>query len=479
MRSPNLRFSARASERLICAWALLDDRWLDDLDVLLLREHFEDDRFGALYAAIVATKARGLRATPDTLETWAENSGAWTLEDLFKLQGEGRNGSISEFASAVRHVVRNSNGRLLLQTLADADAHIIDNPDEDPAVLFTTIEGMLRSTILSGVAPTQTVGDLGDGYIEEFLSGGADGIRTGLTDFDARHGSFQGGELILIMGEPGSGKTTMAANLARRFSRRTQGGALGLVGHFASYEMGRSQIMPRMWSAVSFETTGIAPFEYRDLRKEGRGGVTAETIRACQAALKQEYPTLAIDVTAAQTVDELEASVRRTKRDLGGLDYIVVDYLQRMRPGNPKEDRHLQVGSIGAALKGLAQRHNVPVFALCTINRQNQQRADKRPQRSDLRESGALEYEADVIVGVHRPAREMELELRAIALDSDKPNAEYWELEDKIAACRHQLELLTLKARQGEEGTDYAHIDLPHDIIRNGGNPRPSRWGRQ
>lgn len=479
MRNPAAPFIARAAERQVCAWALQNHKWLDDSLGTLRVEHFEDSRLAALYGQIIAMRAKGMLAKPDTLESWASTREDWSVDDLFALLAEGRTGSLVEFDANIRAIVKASDGRTIMATLDDARAHVIESSEDEPAVIASRIEGLFRSALLSSGTKAAPVAQLGASYLKTLQSNAAAGFRTGFAELDARHGSFIPGELIILAGETASGKTTVATNLARRWASDEFVDADGqfislngrpLRGHFASYEMGEAQIIPRMWSAISYAEPDIRAFEYTSLRRADHD-VTDETLAACQRVLTERYSTLLIDVTPAQTLADLEASVRETKRTLGGIDFIVVDYLQRMR-SNAKTDRHLQIAEITSGLKDMAQRYGAVVVALAQINRQNQQRHDKRPQRSDMRESASIEHDADVILANYRPARELELELRAAAASDETSDVEYFQLEARVERERHSLEMLTLKARQGPEGVDHLHVNLAYDTIRDGAKPK-------
>ena len=230
------------------------------------------------------------------------------------------------------------------------------------------------------------------------------GIATGLRDLDIKMGGLQPSDLIIVAGRPGMGKTALATNIAYNIARAHRAevqadGTMksvngGIVGFF-SCEMSAEQLATRILA----EQTSIASSTIR------RGGITEnefEKIRDYSIELEQSLP-LYVDETGGLSISQLTARARRLKRQKG-LDLIVVDYIQLLQGSGKRgnDNRVQEVTEITTSLKALAKELNVPVIALSQLSRQVESRDDKRPQLSDLRESGSIEQDADVVMFVYR-----------------------------------------------------------------------------
>jgi replicative DNA helicase len=215
------------------------------------------------------------------------------------------------------------------------------------------------------------------------------GIATGFRDFDNKTGGLRGGDLVIIAGRPSMGKTTLAINMAENVAldSTTRGSVLVF-----SMEMPSEQLMTRMLSSV-----GGVPLH--DIRS---GRISDEDwIRITGATSQLAEARIFIDESAGLTPTELRARARRVKRE-HGLDMVVVDYLQLMQVSGTKENRATEISEISRGLKALAKELNVPVIALSQLNRSVEQRESKKPVMSDLRESGAIEQDADMILFIYR-----------------------------------------------------------------------------
>ncbi len=224
----------------------------------------------------------------------------------------------------------------------------------------------------------------------EHASGRGDqmvGVPTGFTELDEMTNGLHPGQLILIAARPALGKSTLALDFARAASITH-----GLPSVFFSLEMGRSEIAMRLLSAES----NIF------LQKLRKGDVRAEdwTTLASTRGRIADAP-LYIDDSPNMTLVEIRAKCRRLKQQVG-LRLIVIDYLQLMTSGKKVESRQQEVSEFSRALKLLAKELQVPVIALSQLNRGPEQRVDKKPQIADLRESGSLEQDADMVILLHR-----------------------------------------------------------------------------
>ncbi|MFC6488760.1 replicative DNA helicase [Nitratireductor sp. GCM10026969] len=273
------------------------------------------------------------------------------------------------------------------------------------------------------------------------------GIATGLRDLDRRMGGLQPSDLVILAGRPGMGKTSLATNIAFNIAnayepaqqadgsfKAANGGVVG----FFSLEMSSEQLATRIIS----EQTEIPSSKIR------RGEITEadfEKLVGC-AQMMQKIP-LFIDQTGGISIAQLAARARRLKRQRG-LDVIVIDYVQLMQGTSARaaQNRVQEITEITTGLKALAKELGVPIIALSQLSRQVESRDDKRPQLSDLRESGSIEQDADVVLFVYR--EEYYLNNR-----EPKPGSEEhlkWEAE--MNEARGKAEVIIAKQRHGPTG---------------------------
>jgi replicative DNA helicase len=245
---------------------------------------------------------------------------------------------------------------------------------------------------------------------------GMRGLPTGFADFDRLTGGLRGGDLLIVAGRPSMGKTTLAINMAENVAvdPRVKGSVLVF-----SMEMPSEQLMTRMLSSV-----GGVPMQ--NIRS---GRITDdEWVRMTSASSQLADSRIFIDESPGLSPTELRARARRIKRE-HGLDLVVVDYLQLMQVQGSKENRATEISEISRGLKALAKELSVPVIALSQLNRAVEQRENKKPVMSDLRESGAIEQDADMILFIYRE-----------------------EVYDKNTPRKGQADIELVKHRNGEPG---------------------------
>ena len=273
------------------------------------------------------------------------------------------------------------------------------------------------------------------------------GIATGLRDLDAKMGGLQSSDLIIVAGRPGMGKTALATNIAYNIakahraevqadgSNKTVNG--GIVGFF-SCEMSAEQLATRILS----EQTSIASSMIR------RGGINQQEFdRIRDYTIELEHLPLFVDETGGLAIAQLTARARRLKRQRG-LDVLVVDYIQLLQGSSKRSDNRVQeLTEITTSLKALAKELNIPVIALSQLSRQVENRDDKRPQLSDLRESGSIEQDADVVLFVFR-------EEYYLQNKEPKPGtAEHQTWQTDMEQVEGKAEVIIGKQRHGPTGT--------------------------
>jgi replicative DNA helicase len=294
--------------------------------------------------------------------------------------------------------------------------------------------------------------------------GGLAGISTGLIDMDKKLGGLHPSDLLILAGRPSMGKTSLATNIAFNIAKAHKRGRLpdgtegavegGVVGFF-SLEMSAEQLAARILS----EASEVPSEQIR------RGDMTeAEFRRFVEAAKALEACPLYIDDTPALPISQVAARARRLKRT-HGLDVLIIDYLQLLK-GTSKDNRVQEVSEITQGLKAIAKELNIPVVALSQLSRAVESRDDKRPQLSDLRESGSIEQDADVVMFVFREEYYREREKPG---DHELEKMAQWQA--LMESVHGKAEVIIGKQRHGPIGT--VELSFEGRFTRFGNLARP------
>jgi replicative DNA helicase len=336
----------------------------------------------------------------------------------------------------IRIVKDKSLLRRLMGICSAAIAKAADQSQEAISVLDETESQLLevsQSGLNQGLQPLDIIIRDYFGSIDNLYKQGREvtGLPTYFTDFDRMTSGLQKGELIIIAARPSMGKTALAINIAENAAIRGN----AIVAIF-SLEMSKASLVRRMLASQA----GV------DQRKLQQGFFGREEHEKLQSALGLLVDSrIYIDDSAGGSLAEMRAKARRLKQNAGSLDLVIVDYLQLMSatiPGVKKgyENRVQEVSAISRGLKAMAKELQVPVVALSQLSRSNEKRDDKRPMLSDLRESGSIEQDADVVVFIHREAY-------------------YNRDEDQSAEEKAKSEIIIAKQRNGPTGTVQMHFD--------------------
>jgi replicative DNA helicase len=437
---------------------------LDRVEDLVKPDHFFDPVHREIFRKAASRIAQGLATDATTLKNFvAEMSGLKDLggaEYLVKLQ-------LSAIAtSAARDYAQLIHDLAVRRALIDLGASISDRArsmreDVPPDAQIVEAEQDLFKLASTGTtnrgfqsflaALHEAVQTANAAHNRQ---GKLAGLSTGLTDMDRMLGGLHKSDLLILAGRPSMGKTSLATNIAFNVARawkegRREDGTLGTVDGgvvgFFSLEMSSSQLAQRVLSEAA-----EIPSEL--IRK---GDLTEEEFRRyLRAAGELEHCPLYIDDTPALPISQLAARARRLKRSQKGLDLLIVDYLQLVRPATAKDSRVNEVSEITQGLKAIAKELDIPVIALSQLSRQVESREDKRPQLSDLRESGSIEQDADVVMFVYRGEYYKERE---------KPGEDNLEAMTKwqqdMEALHGKAEVIIGKQRHGPVGS----IELSFD----------------
>jgi replicative DNA helicase len=281
------------------------------------------------------------------------------------------------------------------------------------------------------------------------------GLATGLDDVDRMMGGLQQSDLIILAGRPGMGKTSLATNIAYNVAKAWSG-ELGADGHMKTVNGGIVAFFSLEMSAEQLATRIIAEQTEIPSSKIRRGAITeADFERIKDVSIELQSLPFFVDETGGISVAQLAARARRLKRQRG-LDLLVIDYLQLLTGSSRRanDGRVHEITEITTSLKALAKELNVPILALSQLSRQVESRDDKRPQLSDLRESGSIEQDADVVLFVFR--EEYYHQMRKPSESNSEKFAEWLAEMDKHHG---RAELIIGKQRHGPTGTVELQFD--------------------
>ncbi|MDZ4366778.1 MAG: replicative DNA helicase [Afipia sp.] len=283
--------------------------------------------------------------------------------------------------------------------------------------------------------------------------GNLSGLASGLREMDTKMGGLQPSDLIVLAGRPAMGKTALATNIAFNIARAWRGevqadGQMksvdgGIVGFF-SLEMSAEQLATRILA----ERTGISSSSIR------RGGISeADFDKIRDHSIEMQNLPFYVDDSGGLSISQLTARARRLKRQKG-LDLLIIDYIQLLSGSGRRSDNRVQeITEITTGLKALAKELSVPIIALSQLSRQVESRDDKRPQLSDLRESGSIEQDADVVLFVYRE----EYYLQSKEPRPGTPEHEKWQLD--MSLVHGKAEVIIGKQRHGPTGTINLQFD--------------------
>lgn len=455
------------AEMALIGALLANNKQYDRVGDFLLPEHFADPANARIYAACGKLIERGQLASPVTLKNFFEQDG--DLEEIGGNQYLARlAGSVPMVGGAVdygREIHHCHLRRELIdlgdEMIAAAFDHDLDRPapaqiEQAEERLFSLAE---RGDVDGGfrefkLALVDAIDMAQSAYKRD---GKLVGMPTGFTDIDRLLGGLHPSDLIIVAGRPSMGKTAFATNIAYhaasslRYEADDDGKEVeqrDFVGFF-SLEMSAEQLATRILS----EQTEVRSDAIR------RGDIKAEQFeRIFQASQKLQSLPLFIDDTPALTVSALRTRARRLKRQ-HGLSLIVVDYLQLLQSsfGRRPENRVQEVSDVTRSLKALAKDLNVPVVALSQLSRAVEQREDKRPQLADLRESGSIEQDADVVMFLYR--EEYYLDRENKEKKEHETDERYLKRMERLDSSRNKADVIIAKQRHGPIGAARLYFD--------------------
>jgi replicative DNA helicase len=453
------------AEQALLGALLANNEVYNRVSEFLRAEHFADALHGRIYEAIGKLVLRGQIANPVTLKNLFDQDGA--LSEIGGAQ------YLVQLAQAVVTVINAEDyGRAIFdlylrrQLIGVGEDIVNDSFAYDPDI--TAIDQIERSEMrLFNLAEGGQV-EGGPKKFDAVLKSALDmaenaykrdshitGVTTGLRDLDRKLGGMQPSDLVILAGRPSMGKTALATNIgfnAAEAVKDAESGTRNKVAFF-SLEMSAEQLAHRIMA----DKSGISSDRIR------RGDVKQDDfLKIVEAAQIMTSVQFFIDDTPALTVPALRTRARRLKRQFG-LDMIIVDYLQLMRSASPKaqENRVQEISEITRGLKAVAKELNVPVIALSQLSRAVENREDKRPQLADLRESGSIEQDADVVMFVYREQYYHERAEPKQRTDesTDKFQERMARWQEHGERVHNTAEVIIAKQRHGPVGTLELYFD--------------------
>jgi len=436
------------AEQAVIASILVSNDIYDEITSILDSQKFFDPIHVKLYETIETLISKGLLANPITLKNHFENN-----EGLKELGGQEYLIKITKFSTSVKQAIDYANivqemhvRRELIKISQSVLDEVSTNSDvgtSGETIIQNTEKSLFdlaerghfnQSFMKFDSALKQTIDMAKSAYQSEE---GLVGVPTGLTELDSRLGGLHKQDLVIIAGRPSMGKTALATNIAFHAAKNIEKKGSKSTIAFFSLEMSSEQLSTRILSEQS-------RIRSNDIR---RGKVSEKEFEQFIETSKNisELP-LYIDETPAITIAAISNRSRRIKR-LFGLELIVVDYIQLMKSSGKKEYNRVQeISEITQGLKALAKELNVPVLALSQLSRAVEHRDDKKPQLADLRESGSIEQDADIVMFVFR---------ESYYLQNKEPTVgsiEHAEWQTKMNEISHLADIMISKQRHGPTG---------------------------
>ena len=437
---------------------LVDNRAYEKIGDLLRPEHFFVPVHMRIFEAISQFIDRGQTASPVTLKSYFEKD-----VDLVELGGGAY---LAELAASIISVI---NARDYAQTIYESfmrrelvglGEDIVNEAHEHKleSAAMDTVE-MAESKLFSLAESGEVKGgftSLRDSVLVSIeiaerafkTQGHVTGVTTGLRDMDKQLGGLHPSDLLILAGRPSMGKTALATNIAFNTAKAyaQSGGKEGARVGFFSLEMSADQLATRILSDCA-NISGHS-IKQGDIRQD-------DFQKFVKASQELSQVPLHIDDTPALTIGAVRTRARRLKRQ-HGLDFLIIDYLQLLRGTGSRQseaNRVQEVSEITRGLKAIAKELNIPVLALSQLSRAVEQREDKRPMLSDLRESGSIEQDADVVMFVYRE------EYYLSRTEPDVGTEKHMQWQEKCERALNVGECIIAKARHGPIGSIRMHFD--------------------
>ncbi len=439
------------AEQSVIGSILFSNDIFDEINTIINSKNFYDPMHQRIFGAIEKLIYGGMLANPITLKNYFEN-------ETDKINIPEYLVKITKFSSSSRQAIEYSKiiyDLFVKRELIKISENIIDSAkiseidnngkkiieDSEKALFDLAEKGSFSTSLVKfDEALRMTIDMASNAYKNEE---GIVGVPTGLRDLDDKLGGLHKSDLVIIAGRPSMGKTALATNIAFNASRKIQNDGKKTTVAFFSLEMSSEQLSTRILAEQSRITSN-------DIR---RGRISEDQFDKFIETSKDisELP-LYIDETPAISIAALSNRARRIKR-LYGLEMIVIDYIQLMTATSRKDGRVQEISEITQGLKALAKELAVPVLALSQLSRAVEQRDNNKPQLADLRESGSIEQDADVVMFVYREAYYLERK------EPRPATVEYAEWQAKMSEVSNVAEIIVGKQRHGPTGNIFLEFE--------------------
>ncbi len=464
----NNNFSNIEAEIALIGCILWDNRNYEKVSEFLHEDHFVDENNQIIYKTIKSLLEKNILVSPVTLKNYLSDNNIDNIKYLNQIkdstpstQNTYNYGKLiydlhvrRNLIGIAHNIIQDSNAKT-----EDSDGQSLIEEAENELYLLSQTGNPDRKYVDFGTALKNAVDIISEAYKRD---GKIAGVPTGFRDLDKKLGGLHKSDLIIIAGRPSMGKTALGTNIAFNCAIKYQeekdeynnikvvdGGKVA----FFSLEMSSEQLATRILaerSKISGDKMRKAEFSKDDFNK------------IAKTSSELEQLSLIIDDNPVLTIPALRARARRLKR-LHKINLIIIDYLQLMSSSqNKRNDGRVQeISEITRGLKSIAKELNIPIIALSQLSRQVEQREDKRPQLSDLRESGTIEQDSDVVMFIYRESYYLErmMPIRKPEEDDIKYNermSRWQELTDK---SYNKAEIIVAKQRHGPIGTIRMHFD--------------------
>lgn len=437
------------AEALLCGALMVTNSLIDSIADNLSADDFSDPFFGHLFGLIVREHSLGRSPNPITLKPYVDASGYSALCDLTGNMAS-RSGATSVAAKGAAEQIRNlGRSRRLVEGLREAIAAASEKPlAEAASIAEDAIAASADIDAGKSLTAAECVSRVIDG-----LNDNKPGIRSGIGSLDATMGEIRKSDLTILGGRPGMGKSAVASSYALGAASRGHGTL------FVSLEMNLEALGERMIADLCFDSSIQIPY----------GAITAKRVSAEQgremarAADRIRDLPLVLEHSGGMTVGKIGRLVKKHKRRMEArgqkLELVIVDYLQLANPDHREKDLYTRVTEVSKGLKALAINHDVGVLALCQLSRKVEDRADKRPQMADLRDSGQIEQDADAICFLYAP------EYYLLQCEPKDP-AKRLEWEQAIEEDKGKIEFIVPKQRRGPGGVGHGRFYRAFQAVR-------------
>lgn len=430
------RLANAEAEAALCGVMMLMNETIDPIADIVQPQDFSDAWFGQLFGLILKEHSLGRSPNPITLRP---HFNADEQPILGQLTGSGASAiAAKDFANQVRDLAKR---RTLLARLDEAREAAFDagrSSDEIAAIAEAALAELQNETGDAG--KEVTAAEAIAAHMKAVENGLPPGVLSNLGPLDHAMGPIRPGDLQIVAGRPGMGKSILAMSIAKGAAQDGHGVL------FVSLEMKADQLGMRLAADLCFD--GHSGINFNNIRD---GNLTTEQFRKVNRAADaiRDMPLVILPASSLR-VGRLNSLIRRWKRRMAAqgnpLELVIVDYLQLMDADRQSDNRTAEITQISRGLKMAALANDVGIIALAQLSRAVEQREEKRPRLSDLRESGSIEQDADGVLFLYRD----EYYLRQTEPPEDSDRREKWEAG--LKACEGEIEFICAKRRQGETG---------------------------